>query len=71
MKRTPQARPIAVPSGDTESVRIRAISNGYLISREGTKRGKYFTHEEFSPTKPQISAAPVEKKAGSKPRAKR
>jgi hypothetical protein len=47
---------MAVPSDQGESVRIRKISNGYLISREGVKRGKYFTHEEFSPTKPVITA---------------
>jgi hypothetical protein len=61
---------IAPPVGDNESVRIRQISNGYLISREGSKRGKYYQHEEYSPSKPQISAAPVEKKA-SKPKTKR
>jgi hypothetical protein len=60
---------IAPPVGDNESVRIRQISNGYVISRDGSKRGKYFQHEEFSPTKPVISAAAVEKKSAPKRRA--
>jgi hypothetical protein len=52
---------VPVPTGDTESVRIRQISNGWLISREGMKRGKYVQHEEFSATKPSITAGGAEK----------
>ena len=55
--------PIAVPRGETESLRIREISNGFLITREGTKRGKYFSHEEYSPTKPVITAGAAPKTA--------
>jgi hypothetical protein len=50
-------RAIAVPTkGESESIRIRPISNGFIISRSGVKRNKYFEHEEFSPTKPVITA---------------
>lgn len=49
--------PIAVPSVDNETLRIRKIDNGYLLCRDGTKKGKYFSHEEFSPTKPVITAS--------------
>ncbi|ACI52214.1 hypothetical protein Gdia_2469 [Gluconacetobacter diazotrophicus PA1 5] len=55
----------SAPSSDSESVRIRKISNGYLIARSGTKRGQYFEHEEFSPTKPTITAT-----APAKPRSR-
>ena len=50
---------VSSPNSDSESVRIRKISNGYLILREGAKRGKYFSHEEFSAQRPQILAAPA------------
>lgn len=59
--RKPRAVSVSAPSSDNESVRIRKISNGYLIARSGTKRGQYFEHEEFSPTKPVISATAPEK----------
>lgn len=48
---------VAAPRGDSETLRIRQISNGYLIIRDGSKRGKYFNHEEFSPTRPVITAS--------------
>ena len=48
---------ISAPSTDSESVRIRKITNGYIVAREGTKRGKYFSHEEYSAEKPMISTA--------------
>lgn len=53
------SRPVSVsaPHGESETLRIRQISNGYLICRSGTKRGKYFDHEEFSPSKPVITAS--------------
>lgn len=57
----PRGVPVSAPSSDSESVRIRKISNGFLISRESFKRGKFTTHEEFSPTKPVIMAGAVEK----------
>ena len=47
---------VAAPSAESESVRIRKISNGYLIARESYSRGKFTTHEEYSATKPVISA---------------
>lgn len=56
---TPVAVP--VPHGSTESLRIRQISNGFLITREGQKRGKWFSTEEYSPTKPVITAAAAPK----------
>ena len=45
------------PSGQSESVTIRQIKNGYLICKSGAVRGKYKSVEEFSPHKPVISAS--------------
>jgi hypothetical protein len=42
---------------DRESLRIRSISNGYIIAREGVKKGKYFSAEEYSPEKPVLTAS--------------
>lgn len=47
---------VAPPHGESETLRIRQISNGYVISRSGMKRGKYVEHEEYSQTKPIITA---------------
>ena len=58
------------PRGESESVRIRQIANGYLITRSGTKRGKYFEREEYAPSKPVITAA-VPAKSGHKEPAQR
>lgn len=66
-----RGRSIAVPAPaqESESVRIRKISNGYLISRSGTRRGKYFEHEEYSPGKPVVTAQVVRPpKAAARPR---
>lgn len=54
--RTRGAVGIPAPHGESESVRIRKISNGYLITRSGMKRGKYVEHEEFSAGRPVITA---------------
>jgi hypothetical protein len=53
------SRAIAVPAppNEQESVSIRKIANGYLISKSGTRRGKYFTHEEYSAGRPVVTAA--------------
>lgn len=66
------SRSIAVPAppNQQESVSIRRIANGYLISRSGTRRGKYFTHEEYSAGRPVVSAA-VPKPAAKSPAAAR
>lgn len=69
-KRVSGALQVAAPREDSESVRIRKISNGYLICREGSRRGKYFTHEEFSPAKPVITAGAASKSAKAPPRRK-
>ena len=53
---------VAVPGGMSESIRIRPISNGFLITRSGTKAGRYTETEEFSPTKPVITAEPAPKR---------
>ena len=52
----------AAPSSDSESVRIRKIANGWIVSREGMKRGKYVQHEEYSAEKPQITTAKAGKR---------
>lgn len=50
---------VSMPSDDRETVSIRKIKNGFLVERSGSKRGKYFRDEEFSATKPVLTAAPV------------
>lgn len=62
-KRVSGALHVAAPREDSESVRIRKISNGYLICRDGVKRGKYFSHEEFSAARPVITAGVAPKPA--------
>ena len=46
---------VPAPAGPSESVQIRKISNGYLITRSGTRRGKYFSEDEYSAGRPVIS----------------
>lgn len=48
---------VAAPPNEQESVSIRKISNGFLISKSGTRRGKYFSHEEFSAGRPVVVAS--------------
>lgn len=48
---------VPAPHGQSESVSIREISNGYIIARSGVKRGKYFEHQEYSAGRPVIHAA--------------
>jgi len=55
---------IAAPRGDHESIRMREIKNGWIITREGARRGKYFSEDEFSATKPVITAGPPIKPVG-------
>ena len=58
-KRSGRATQMAVPAppNEQESVSIRKIANGYVISRSGMRRGKYFTHEEYSAGRPVVTAA--------------
>lgn len=62
---------IAVPAPPTESesVRISKISNGYLIEKSGVKRGKYFSHQEYSAGRPVISASAPTAPKTPRPRA--
>ena len=46
---------IAAPKEDRETVRIRKISNGYLICREICKNGSYKEVEMYSKTRPNIA----------------
>jgi len=50
-----------MPVEDRESVSVRRIKNGWLISRSGTRRGDYYSEDEFSSAKPQLLASPVKK----------
>jgi len=46
-----------VPSNENETVRIRKIENGYVITHECySKKNGYTSKECFSPQKPVISA---------------
>lgn len=60
---------VPAPPNESESVRISKIKNGFLIERSGVKRGKYFSHQEYSPGKPVIAAsiptAKAEKRAAA------
>lgn len=40
---------------DYESLTIRKIDNGYVVSRNGVKAGKHFASEKFQPRAPRIS----------------
>jgi len=57
---------VTVPSSDNESLSIRSIKNGFLISRSGSRKGKYFSEDEYSPGKPVVTASVAkEAKPGS------
>ena len=60
-KRSSRLSPMAMPSDDRESVTIRKITNGFLIERSGTRKGEYYSEQEYSPSKPQLLAAPAKK----------
>lgn len=62
---------VAAPHGQSESVSIREISNGYIIERSEVKRGRYVSHQEYSAGRPVIMAAAPAAKAERQPRAKR
>jgi len=50
-----KAKAIPMPSTQNESIRIRKIDNGYIVSRDGMdKKGNYRQSEVFSPTKPDV-----------------
>lgn len=56
---TGSAIAVQAPHGQSESVSIRQIKNGYIIERSGVKRGKYHSEQEYSPGRPVVvSAAP-------------
>ena len=48
---------VPAPNSQNESLSVRQISNGFIIERSGVKRGKYFSHQEYSAGRPVISAA--------------
>ena len=63
---------ILVPASQNESIRIRKIDNGYIVSRDGMdKKGNYKQSEVFSPTKPDviIGTEPKLRRAPSPPNA--
>lgn len=67
MARAPSGRKggtlsVAVPESDRESLNIEKIKNGFLLTRSGSRNGKYFSEREFSSTKPVISAGVPAKK---------
>jgi hypothetical protein len=39
------------------SLSVRQIKNGYLVNKHGSKDGKYFDEEFYTPNAPQITAA--------------
>ena len=55
---------VAAPKDERESINVRKIANGYLIERSGTRRGKYFSHTEYSQGRPVISATAAKASAG-------
>lgn len=70
-KRRTRSNDIAVPAPaggkSSESISVRAIKNGYLISKSGVKRGKYFEETEYSAGRPVIAATGVPSKGQAKP----
>jgi hypothetical protein len=61
---------VPAPADERESVSIRKIANGYLIEKSGTKRGKYYSHTEYSPGRPMIAAAAPRPAKTAAPKAK-
>jgi hypothetical protein len=61
---------VPTPHGANESVRIRQIKNGWIITRESSKRGRYVSVDEFSPTRPSVVAAPAASKGQSRAKPK-
>lgn len=58
-KKTRHSRsvPVAIaPTDERETVSISKIKNGYLIEKSGSKRGKWYSHREYSATKPVVAA---------------
>jgi hypothetical protein len=45
---------IAMPE-DRQSISCRKISNGYIVSENGVKSGKYYDKEYYSPKKPNFN----------------
>lgn len=58
-KRAPSLRAIPMPVDELESMSVTRIKNGWLITRDGTRKGKYFSEREFSAEKPVLQAAPA------------
>jgi hypothetical protein len=57
-------RPVApfTPS-DRQSVTVDKIKNGFLITRDGVRKGEYFSEREYSPTDPLAPAKRTSAKA--------
>ena len=67
-----KGKAIPMPSTQSETVHIRKIDNGYIVSRDGMdKKGNYKQSEVFSPTKPDviIGTEPKPRRAPSPPNA--
>lgn len=71
-RRKSRSGQIAVPAppNESESIRVSKITNGYLIAKSGTKRGRYFEHVEYSAGRPVVSAAGVPTKGAAPRKAK-
>lgn len=46
---------------ESVTVSVRRIENGFVKTVSKSEGGNYTCHEEFSETKPDISAAPTER----------
>ena len=72
-KRRKHSNDIAVPAPaggkSSESISVRAIKNGYLISKSGVRRGKYYEETEYSAGRPVIAATGVPGAGHAKPKA--
>lgn len=56
-RRSSSGTPVSIaPTDQRETVSISKIENGFLIEKSGVKRGKYYSHREFSPGKPSVVA---------------
>lgn len=49
---------------ESVTVSVRQIENGYVKTVSKSEGGTYTCHEEFSETKPDVSAAPESRPAG-------
>lgn len=52
---------LAPVRSDRRDVSIRKINNGYVLTESGTRAGKYFQRETYTPKQPKIVVGGITK----------